>query len=136
MVYFGKDSRIGVRWLSSVVTRKPFFSYNCGMVVDDLSLLSQYHPLDESLRSLQDLPCEGLPVFHGFMVDRRRSTLFTVERGAIMASTSWRESPESMEATAAVHVGPGSFVLYLPGEPYLVKAETEDTEATMRRAGV
>ena len=111
------------------------FSYNQVMVTDDVRNLSSYRPLDESIGSVSEAAAEELPVFRSFHVNTAHSVLFTVENGSITASTSWRENPGSMEATAAVRAGKGHFVLYLPGEPYLVKADSEDTEAVMRVLG-
>lgn len=106
------------------------------MVIDDIRRIGAYYPLDESLKWISSASADDIPVFHSFSVDREHTVVFTVERGSLLASTGWRETPEAMEATAAVRVMPGSFALYLPGEPFLVKAETEDTEATMRIVGM
>ena len=103
------------------------------MVVDALANLSKYRTLSESFASLGSLHVEDLPVFRDFMVDKDHTLLFTVESGAITAATTWRESPDSKEVTAAATVKQGCFVLYLPGEPYLVKAERADAEAVLRR---
>ena len=116
-----------------IVTCIACLSYNLHMVIDTLGNLRKYRTLSEGLSSLSELPVEDIPVFRGFLVDKEHTLLFTVERGSITATTSWRESPESRDVTAAVHVPAGSFILYLPGEPFLVKAESEDTEAVLRR---
>ena len=105
------------------------------MVLDELRNLSSYFPLDDSLRTLTDAAAAELPPFHGFMTDREHSTVFMVEDGSITASTTWRENPISRDVTAVVRATEGMFVLYLPGEPFLVKADTEDTKAVMLVAG-
>ena len=111
------------------------FRYNCGMVADDVRNLAKYRSLDESLRSIASSSVKDIPVFHSFMRNPDHTVVFTVEKGFVMASTSWRESPESMEAIAACRVEKGMFVLFLPGESFLVKAGSEDTEAVMRVLG-
>ena len=121
--------------MRGIVTISADFSYNLSMVLDELRNLSSYFPLDDSLRTLTDAAAAELPPFHGFMTDRERSTVFMVEDGSITASTTWRENPISRDVTAAVRATEGMFVLYLPGEPFLVKADTEDTKAVMLVAG-
>ena len=91
-----------------------------------------FFPLDEALRNVSESEVKEIPVFHSFHVDKKNTVIFTVERGSLTATTSWRENPESRDVTAAVKVRSGEFVLFLPGEPFLVKCDTEDTEAVMR----
>ena len=105
------------------------------MVSDSLSNLSTYYSLDEELRKLSSYDGEVLPSFYGFRREKDRSVIFTVERGTAIASTSWRETPESMEPISALRVATGSFVLFLPGEPFIVKAEDENADITMRILG-
>lgn len=105
------------------------------MVSDSLSNLSTYFSLDEELRKLSSYDGETLPAFYGFCREKNRSVIFTVERGTAIASTSWRETPESMEPISALRVAAGFFVLFLPGEPFIVKADDENTEITMRILG-
>ena len=101
------------------------------MVLDRLKSIGRYHSLDEALARLQDVPAEPIPAFYGYRVSDS-TVVFTVERKRLIASTTWRENPGSREASAAAAASEGDFVLFLPGEPYLVKAEDEDTEASMR----
>lgn len=105
------------------------------MVSDSLSNLSTYFSLDEELRKLSSYDGETLPAFYGFRREKERSVIFTVESGSAIASTSWRETPESMEPISALRVTAGSFVLFLPGEPFIVKAEDENADITMRILG-
>lgn len=105
------------------------------MVSDTLSNLSLYYPLDEELRKLSLYEGKELPSFYTFHTDKKQSVIFTVERGKAVASTSWRETPDSMEAISALYVKAGSFVLFLPGERFIVKANDENTEITMRVLG-
>ena len=105
------------------------------MVSDTLENLSLYYPLDEEIRKLSSYEGEEIPSFYGFRCEKERSVIFTVESGSALASTSWRESPLSMEPLSALHVKAGSFVLFLPGEAFIVKAEDESSEITMRILG-
>ena len=105
------------------------------MVSDSLSNLSTYYSLDEELRKLSSYDGEVMPSFYGFRREKERSVIFTVESGSAIASTSWRETPESMEPISALLVPAGSFVLFLPGEPFIVKAEDENADITMRILG-
>ena len=102
------------------------------MVRDDVRNLHSYFPLDEALRHISEEKTEEVPVFHSFNVNKACTVIVTVEKGSITASTSWRESPESRDVTAAVKAKSGEFVLFLPGEPFLVRFDTEETEAVMR----
>ena len=102
------------------------------MVIDDVRNLSAYKALDDALSQIAEAECMEVPVFRSFQRNPKNTVVFTVEKGSITVSTSWRESPDSLEALAAAHVVKGNFVLFLPGEAYLVKLDSEDTEATMR----
>lgn len=102
------------------------------MVVDYVRNIRSYYSLDESLKEISSFDVKDVPDFHGFHRNEKHTVIFTVERGSITASTSWRENPDSREAIAAVKVRSGMFVLYLPGESYIIKYDTENTEASMR----
>ncbi len=106
-----------------------FRNYNGCMVSDKLSSLASYYSLAEGLRDWEGTssPC---PEFSSFAVDREKSTMFIVEKGEAVMSTSWREEPDSSEPLAAVKAEEGMFVLYLPGEPYLVR-KGSDAEVSM-----
>ena len=67
----------------------------------------------------------------GYIVDRKHTVLFIVDRGSAVFSTSWRETPDSKEPSMALEAGEGDFVLFLPGEPFLVK--TGDASVRMYR---
>ena len=109
-------------------------NYNGHMVSDMLSSLGAYSSLSEGLRDIGaygKVPC---PDFNRFEVDRERSTLFIVEEGEALMSTSWREEPDSSDPLAVVRAGQGMFVLYLPGEPYLIRKEG-DVRVSMVKVG-
>lgn len=118
-----------------IVTIDVQFGYNRCMVVDDVRNLQSYHALDERIRHIAEYTSEEIPVFHGFHRDCEHTVIFTVERGSVTASTSWRENPGSRDVTAAVRAEAGMFVLYLPGEPFIVRSECDETEAVMRTLG-
>ena len=91
------------------------------MVSDKLENLHLYSPLAEGLSRFQEKSPEMLQERDGYSVDRKHTVLFIVDSLSAVFSTSWRENPDSREPLAAVTVQEGSFVLFLPGEPYLVK---------------
>ncbi len=105
------------------------------MVVDEGRNLHLYFPLDEALKSISKAEVLPIPEFHSFQINRSHTVIFTVEKGSVTAATSWRENPDSREVTGAVSLESGMFAIYLPGEPFLVKCDTEDTEAVMRIVG-
>ena len=92
------------------------------MVSDKLENLHLYSPLAEGLSRFQEKSPEPLQERDGYSVDRKHTVLFIVDSLSAVFSTSWRENPYSREPLAAVTAQEGSFVLFLPGEPYLVKA--------------
>ena len=92
------------------------------MVSDKLENLHLYSPLAEGLIRFQEKSPVPLQGKDGYSVDRKHTVLFVVDSFTAVFSTSWRENPDSREPLAAVTVQEGSFVLFLPGEPYLVKA--------------
>ena len=105
------------------------------MLSDNLENLNRYISLDEAIRDDALSNEEELPAFHGFMKDNEHSVLFIAREGGGIASTSWRETPLSREATAALRFKEEDFVLFLPGEPFIVKAEDEMSRITMRVLG-
>ena len=98
------------------------------MVSDKLENLHLYSPLAEGLSRFHEKSPEPLQERDGYSVDRKHTVLFIVDSLSAVFSTSWRENPDSREPLAAVTAQEGSFVLFLPGEPYLVKAR----EASVR----
>lgn len=92
------------------------------MVSDKLENLHLYSPLAEGLSRFHEKSPEPLQERDGYSVDRKHTVLFIVDSLSAVFSTSWRENPDSREPLAAVTAQEGSFVLFLPGEPYLVKA--------------
>ncbi len=90
------------------------------MLKDRIENISNYYALDDNLRNFS--MDEELPVFYGFIEDKEHSRIFAVDSGSAVFATSWRENPLSRETTGAIVAGAGDFILYLPGEPILVKA--------------
>ncbi len=91
------------------------------MVIDSVAELKGYCALSEGLASAHEK--KEIPVCSRYSVDREHTLIFFPEEGDLIASTTWRENPESLDPIAAAAVKEGSFVLFLPGEPYLVKTE-------------
>lgn len=102
------------------------------MLLDKCDRLKEYYSLDDRLRNIHSKESEEIHEFNGFEVDKKSSCLFTVNKGSALFATSWRENPLSREATAVVNATGGDFVLYLPGEPMLVKLQ-EGSEVSLFR---
>ena len=62
-----------------------------------------------------------------FIVDRKYSHFIEVLSGSAQVATTWREMPESNEVLSLLTIKAGEAVLFLPGEPRLVKPG-EDSE--------
>ena len=101
------------------------------MIVDRLSRLGLYKELSPSLCSLEKK--SPVPEFSSYEVDKDHFALFAVREGQYLASTTWRENPYSREPVAAVKLGPSSFALFLPGEPYLVRETVPGSLELYRR---
>lgn len=91
------------------------------MVLDSCNRLNLYYSLDDKLRNLDSIESQEVPEFNSFKVERNATSLFTVNKGSATFATSWRENPDSRDTTAAVMAKEGEFVLFLPGEPFIVK---------------
>lgn len=101
------------------------------MVSDKLEALHLYRTLSEGLEGYAGMEPDAIAPSDGYIVDRKHTVLFIVDRGSAVFSTSWRETPDSREPLAAVTAGEGSFVLFLPGEPFI--ARTADASVRMYR---
>lgn len=102
------------------------------MLLDKCERLKEYYPLDDKLIGINSRQSIDVPEFNCFHVDRSYTNVFTVNKGSALFATSWRENPSSMESTAVVNARQGEFVLYLPGEPMLVKVG-EESEVSLFR---
>ena len=100
------------------------------MVLDYCNQIKKYYSLDEGLKNINEMESRAVPDFNGFSVSRSSSYLYTINKGEAVFATSWRENPDSRETTAAIKAHEGQFVLYLPGEPMLVKVE-EGSEVSL-----
>ena len=108
-----------------------FLVYNRIMVKDRMKEIARYWSLSEGLRAISSSQASPLPDFHGFRTDRSHTVVFVLSRGSASFSTSWRENPDSREATAVVRASAGDFVLYLPGEPYIMRSDDPELELSM-----
>lgn len=93
------------------------------MIKDRIENIGRYEKLLPSLRKLDKLLKAPLEEMDGFLVNRKSFMLFLCEEGEGSAATTWRESEYTKEVTAAVRLGKGDFILFLPAERYLVKSE-------------
>ncbi len=93
------------------------------MLKDRLENLSKYRSLDDSLSSFTPGKTDDLPSFSDFVVDKEHTTLFTVDEGEGRFATGWRENRDNREVLGVMTASKGEFVLYLPGEPFIVRAE-------------
>ena len=93
------------------------------MVIDKMRNVCKYSALSEDIRRMDELKPSALPDFYGYRVDRKHTAVFSVLSGSVLFSTTWRENPESRDANAAVTAKSGDFVLFLPGEPFMMRAD-------------
>lgn len=115
-----------------MVTFPCLFRYNAfHMVSDRLESLSLYRTLAEGIMSYMESSPGSVPPSDSYSIDRERTVIFIIDKGRAVFSTSWRETPDSKEPSMALEAGEGDFVLFLPGEPFLVK--TGDASVRMYR---
>ncbi len=100
------------------------------MVKDNTNRIKSYYSLDEKLSALSSYESQDIPEYRGFIVDKEHTTVFLVNKGEGLFATSWRENPDSRDVTGLIKATSGEFVIYLPGEPMLIKCE-EDSEISL-----
>ena len=91
------------------------------MLKDKKENLSRYLGLDDSLSSFSVGESEVSGEYSSFVVDRKSTTVFFVEKGTSSFATGWRENRDNREVLGVITAGEGEFVLYLPGEPMVAK---------------
>jgi hypothetical protein len=94
------------------------------MISDRIENLEKYSPVSASISELSGMLSyreEGNDT--AFRVNRKKAELYIVKKGEARFCTTWRENAASDDVTAVIKAGEGYFVLYLPGEPVLVKAD-------------
>lgn len=101
------------------------------MVIDKMRNVCKYSALSEDIRRMDELKPSALPDFYGYRVDRKHTAVFSVLSGSVLFSTTWRENPESRDANAAVIAKSGDFVLFLPGEPFLMRILSDEADVDM-----
>ncbi len=101
------------------------------MVIDKMRNVCKYSALSEDIRRMDELKPSALPDFYGYRVDRKHTAVFSVLSGSVLFSTTWRENPESRDANAAVTAKSGDFVLFLPGEPFLMRILSDEADVDM-----
>ena len=101
------------------------------MVIDKMRNVCKYSALSEDIRRMDELKRSALPDFYGYRVDRKHTAVFSVLSGSVLFSTTWRENPESRDANAAVTAKSGDFVLFLPGEPFLMRILSDEADVDM-----
>lgn len=90
------------------------------MLCDVIGNMGRYKGLSAQLGSLKGLLCHEATAMDSFDCNTRWCTLFVVEEGSCLFATGWRESA-APDAIAALKVEAGGFVLFLPGEKFLVR---------------
>ena len=101
------------------------------MVIDRMRNVSRYAMLSEGLRKIAAARSCPVPDFHGYRTDRDHTVVFSVTAGEAVFSTSWRENPDSRDAKAVVRASAGDFVLFLPGEPFIMRPVSAEPEISM-----
>jgi len=93
------------------------------MVSDRVSDIGKYYDILPSLKGIEHSLSSYQESMESFDVNRKYSILLLVEEGKVSAATTWREVPGGRDVTAVMNLSKGDFVLFLPGEQYLVKGE-------------
>ena len=93
------------------------------MVIDRMRNLCKYRTLSEGIQAMDGRCRASIPDFYGYRTDKDHTVVFSVSEGSALFSTSWRENPGSRDANAAVRASAGDFVLFLPGEPFMMRAD-------------
>lgn len=116
--------------LTAGIYETALLHYTVGMIKDKSRNLVKLTGLEGGLERIRTM--EGTPVssMDSFSTDAGNSYFYTVLSGSAICATTWREMPESNETTGAFSLGAGDAVLYLPGEPRLVKV-VGDGEVSM-----
>lgn len=91
------------------------------MLKEKIVNLKKYYSLDHELSKLDLYNLNNAKISNTFMVDKEHSKLFIVENGEANCATSWRDNENNREVTGVINAKEGEFVLYLPGEPYVVR---------------
>ncbi len=91
------------------------------MLKDRIENIDKYYSLDNSLRDFSNEVLLSAKEEESFSCDKLHTTLFFVEDGKSSFATSWRENELNREVLAVMRAQKGEFVLYLPGEPYVIR---------------
>lgn len=112
------------------IYEKALLHYTVGMVKDKSRNLAGLSGLECGLGRIRTM--EGTPVssMASFSTDGKNSYFYTVLSGSALCATTWREMPDNTEITGAFTAKAGEAVLYLPGEPRLVKV-SDDGEVSV-----
>lgn len=104
------------------------------MLKDKIDNLNKYYSLDDNLRLFSsDKLSDVTSDMESFLVDRAHSMLFVVENGKASFATSWRENELNREVTGVMTAENEEFVLYLPGEPYILRKCSDDVLVSVWR---
>lgn len=93
--------------------------------------ISKYSALSESIREIAKMDSAPVPDFHSYRFDKNHTIVFSLTRGSAIFATSWRENPESRDSNAVMKAIAGEFVLFLPGEPYIMRSDDQSLEVSM-----
>ncbi len=92
------------------------------MIVDKIENLIKYESIVHEVAKLDEfLPIKVMESDTEFDINKDNCALFVITSGLATFTTTWRENIETEDVIAAVNAGAGHFVLYLPGEPVLIK---------------
>lgn len=91
--------------------------------------LIKLNGLDEELVKIKDMESIQPELSTAFLVDRNYTHVIEILSGTAQAATTWREMPEGSEVTGIVTLKSGEAVLFLPGEPRLIRLD-EGAEAS------
>ena len=109
-------------WFLNHIFKKTDEYYIIGGMVKDITrnLIAQTS-LDEKLKDIRSMEGRNPELSSSFLVDKVNSHFIEVLSGTAQVATTWREMPESNEVLSLLTVKAGESVLFLPGEPRLIK---------------
>lgn len=94
------------------------------MIIDKLTNISAYSNIEETIKNLHNFKSESASSLDAFETDKNHSVLFVIDEGFATFATSWREQEVNNEVISTLKIEEGYFILFLPGEPFIVKCDS------------
>lgn len=91
------------------------------MIKDDIKNIKKFYSIDNAIKSMDIAKGKIIAQNDSFLVDSKNTKLFFVEKGEALFATSWRDNPNNREVIAVMKAKESNLIIYLPGEPFIVK---------------